>query len=107
MLDVLADRRSVGIISGNVYVNRASRQRGIQLQTVYVQQADLHLPTATVREALSFSALMRQSRSRSRVEKLAYVDTVLSMLEMGTYADAVVGVPGKNECKAEPVVGVG
>ena len=97
LLDVLADRRSVGLITGDMMVDGVARGSEFQRKTGYVQQADLHLETATVREALKFSAMLRQSRSISVAEKLAYVDSVLSMLEMNSYADAVVGVPGKGE----------
>jgi ABC-type multidrug transport system ATPase subunit len=49
----------------------------------------------TVREALRFSALMRQSAKISRKEKLAYVEEVIKLLDMEDYADAVIGVPGE------------
>jgi ATP-binding cassette subfamily G (WHITE) protein 2 (PDR) len=48
-----------------------------------------------VREALRFSALMRQSAEISRKEKLAYVEDVIKLLDMEAYADAIVGVPGE------------
>lgn len=60
-----------------------------------VQQQDLHLATSTVREALKFSALLRQPKATPRAEKIAYVDEVIKVLEMESYADAVVGVPGE------------
>lgn len=60
-----------------------------------MQQQDLHLDTATVREALEFSALLRQSAEIPRAEKLAHVERVLDMLDMRSYADAVVGTPGE------------
>jgi ABC-type multidrug transport system ATPase subunit len=60
-----------------------------------VQQQDLHLETTTVREALRFSALLRQPRDTSRAEKIAYVEEVIKLLDMQEYADAVVGVPGE------------
>ena len=66
-----------------------------QRKTGYVQQQDLHLPTATVRETLEFSALLRQPIRYSKQEKLAYVDEVINMLEMQSYRDAVVGIPGE------------
>jgi ABC-type multidrug transport system ATPase subunit len=66
-----------------------------QRKTGYVQQQDLHLPTATVRETLEFSALLRQPSRYSKQEKLAYVDEVITMLEMQSYRDAVVGIPGE------------
>lgn len=50
--------------------------------------------TSTVREALEFSALLRQPTEYSREERLAYVDHVIDLLDMQKYADAVVGIPG-------------
>jgi ATP-binding cassette, subfamily G (WHITE), member 2, PDR len=48
-----------------------------------------------VREALRFSALMRQSAEISRTEKLAYVEDVIKLLDMEGYADAIVGILGE------------
>jgi ATP-binding cassette subfamily G (WHITE) protein 2 (PDR) len=48
-----------------------------------------------VRETLEFSALLRQPARYSKEEKLAYVDEVIKMLEMQSYRDAVVGIPGE------------
>jgi ATP-binding cassette subfamily G (WHITE) protein 2 (PDR) len=48
-----------------------------------------------VRETLEFSALLRQPSRYSKQEKLAYVDEVINMLDMQSYRDAVVGVPGE------------
>jgi ABC-type multidrug transport system ATPase subunit len=59
-----------------------------------VQQQDLHVETTTVREALRFSAMLRQSSNISKQEKFAYVEKVIEMLGMTDFADAVVGVPG-------------
>lgn len=61
----------------------------------YVKQQDVHLETMTVREALEFSALLRQPRSRPCAEKLAHVDRVVAMLEMEEFAGAIIGVPGQ------------
>ncbi|KAJ6149147.1 hypothetical protein N7471_000346 [Penicillium samsonianum] len=61
----------------------------------YVQQQDLHLSTMTVREALRFSAILRQSAEITRSEKLNYVEHVIDTLEMREFADAVIGVPGE------------
>lgn len=43
-----------------------------------------------MREALQFSAIMRQSSNSTRREKLVYVDDVIKILEMDVYADAIV-----------------
>jgi ABC-type multidrug transport system ATPase subunit len=47
------------------------------------------------KQALNFSALLRQPDDIPRAEKLAYVDEVIRLLDMQEYADAVVGVPGE------------
>jgi len=50
---------------------------------------------STVREALRFSALLRQPRNVPVKEKYEYVETVIDLLEMRDYAEAVIGVPGE------------
>ncbi|THH08528.1 hypothetical protein EW146_g8957 [Bondarzewia mesenterica] len=95
LLDVLASRVTMGVITGEMLVNGHHRDESFQRKTGYVQQQDLHLETATVRESLTFSALLRQSSKIPKEEKLAYVDEVIKLLEMEDYADAVVGVPGE------------
>lgn len=95
LLDVLASRVTMGVVSGAMLVNGRERDSGFQRKTGYVQQQDLHLATSTVREALTFSALLRQPKTTPRQEKIDYVDEVIKVLEMETYADAIVGVPGE------------
>lgn len=95
LLDCLADRTSMGVITGEMLVDGCPRDTSFQRKTGYVQQQDLHLQTTTVREALNFSALLRQPAHVPRAEKLAYVDEVIKLLEMEEYADAVIGVPGE------------
>ncbi|KAI1388115.1 ABC-2 type transporter-domain-containing protein [Hypoxylon trugodes] len=95
LLDTLADRITMGVITGEMLVDGHLRDNSFQRKTGYVQQQDLHLSTTTVREALNFSALLRQPADVPRAEKLAYVDEVIKLLEMEEYADAVVGVLGE------------
>ncbi|KAL3421854.1 ABC transporter cdr4 [Phlyctema vagabunda] len=95
LLDVLASRVTMGVVTGQMLVDGRERDTGFQRKTGYVQQQDLHLGTSTVREALNFSALLRQPKSTPTAEKLQYVEEVIKVLEMEAYADAVVGVPGE------------
>ncbi|EXJ87728.1 hypothetical protein A1O1_04653 [Capronia coronata CBS 617.96] len=95
LLDVLATRVTMGVITGEMLVDGRQRDESFQRKTGYVQQQDLHLETSTVREALNFSALLRQPAHTPRKEKLAYVEEIIKLLEMTEYADAVVGVPGE------------
>lgn len=87
----------MGVVTGEMLVDGQPRDVSFQRKTGYVQQQDLHLQTSTVREALQFSALLRQAKHMPKQEKLDYVEEVLKLLEMDHYADAVVGVPGEGE----------
>ncbi|KAH8692011.1 putative ABC multidrug transporter [Talaromyces proteolyticus] len=95
LLDVLANRVTVGVVTGQMLVDGRQRDSSFQRKTGYVQQQDLHLETSTVREALRFSALLRQPKAVSKAEKYAYVEEVIKMLGMEEYAEAVVGVLGE------------
>ena len=85
----------MGVVSGDMLVDGRPRDDSFQRKTGYVQQQDLHLGTATVREALTFSALLRQPASTPKQDKLAYVEEVIDLLEMREYADAVIGEIGE------------
>ncbi|KAF5256808.1 hypothetical protein FOXYS1_12697 [Fusarium oxysporum] len=95
LLDVLADRKSVGVITGEMLVDGYSRDASFQRKTGYVQQQDLHLQTSTVREALNFSALLRQPEHIPRQEKLDYVEEVIKLLDLEECAEAIIGAPGE------------
>ncbi|KAF5020913.1 hypothetical protein F66182_7065 [Fusarium sp. NRRL 66182] len=95
LLDVLASRVTMGVVTGEMLVDGRLRDESFQRKTGYVQQQDLHVHTQTVREALSFSALLRQPARYSRQERLDYVDTVIRLLDMQDYSDAIIGVPGE------------
>ncbi|KAL2816906.1 ABC-2 type transporter-domain-containing protein [Aspergillus granulosus] len=95
LLDVLATRVTMGVVTGSMLVDGHQRDQSFQRKTGYVQQQDLHLATSTVREALEFSAILRQPAHLSRQEKVDYVDEVIKLLGMEAYADAIVGVPGE------------
>lgn len=85
----------MGVVTGDILVDGMPRTESFQRKTGYVQQQDLHLSTASVREALQFSAILRQPASTPRAEKLAYVEEVLKLLQMDKYADAIVGELGE------------
>lgn len=95
LLDVLAKRVSIGVVTGDMLVDGKPVDSSFQRKTGYVQQQDLHLSTTTVREALRFSALLRQPKTTSKKEKFEYVEEVIEMLSMQSFADAIVGSPGE------------
>jgi ATP-binding cassette, subfamily G (WHITE), member 2, PDR len=95
LLDVLAQRVSMGVVTGDMLVSGKPLDESFQRKTGYVQQQDLHLETTTVREALRFSAMLRQPKHFSKKEKYDFVEDVIKMLNMQDFAEAVVGVPGE------------
>ncbi|PWN32591.1 uncharacterized protein FA14DRAFT_161962 [Meira miltonrushii] len=94
LLNVLAQRVDVGVVQGLFEVAGKPLPKSFQADTAYCQQQDTHLSTQTVREALQFSALLRQPAEISKEEKLSYVERVIRMLEMESFADAIVGIVG-------------
>lgn len=95
LLDCLAERVTMGVITGDVLVDGIPRNESFPRSIGYCQQQDLHLRTSTVRESLRFSAYLRQPKEVPISEKNAYVEQIIRILEMEKYADAVVGVPGE------------
>lgn len=95
LLDVLAQRVSMGVLTGDMFVSGKPLDESFQRKTGYVQQQDLHLETTTVREALRFSAMLRQPKTVPHQEKYDFVEDVIKMLNMQDFAEAVLGVPGQ------------
>ena len=98
LLNMLAGRISTGI-SGDRLINGQSLPVDFQAQIGYCQQLDIHVATTTVREALLFSAMMRQSSSVPSSEKEAYVETCLRMCGLEAYDDAIIGSLGAEHRK--------
>ncbi|KFY13726.1 hypothetical protein V492_03073 [Pseudogymnoascus sp. VKM F-4246] len=94
LLDVLAQRKTEGTIRGSIMLDGQPLPISFQRSVGYCEQLDVHEPYATVREALEFSALLRQSRESPREEKLAYVETIIDLLELHDLADTLIGQEG-------------
>ncbi|RDB27092.1 Brefeldin A resistance protein [Hypsizygus marmoreus] len=94
LLNVLAQRVDTGVVQGDRFVNGQALPSDFQSQSGYCQQMDTHMPTDTVREALRFSAALRQPTSVSVAEKEEYVETCIKMCGLEAFADAAVGSLG-------------
>ncbi|KAK5111516.1 hypothetical protein LTR85_011864 [Meristemomyces frigidus] len=91
LLDVLAQRKTDGTIKGSILVDGRSLPVSFQRSAGYCEQLDIHEPLATVREALEFSALLRQNSDTPREEKLKYVQTIVDLLEMTDIEHCMIG----------------
>ena len=94
LLNTLAQRVTFGTVEGDFLVDGRPLPRSFQRATGFAEQMDIHEPTATVREALRFSALLRQPKEVSTKEKYDYCEKILTLLEMSNIAGATIGVAG-------------
>ncbi|UZJ55591.1 hypothetical protein CBS101457_004911 [Exobasidium rhododendri] len=94
LLDVLADRKTIGVIEGDRLIEGKHIDVSFQRQCGYAEQQDIHEPMCSVREALRFSAYLRQDHHTSKEEKDQYVEDIIELLELHDLADAIIGYPG-------------
>ncbi|KAL9088373.1 MAG: hypothetical protein Q9159_003147 [Coniocarpon cinnabarinum] len=99
LLNTLAQRQFMGVVSGDMLVDGKSPESTFARSTGFCEQMDIHDDSATIREALEFSALLRQDRNIPRKEKLSYVDTVIDLLELNEIQDAVISCLGVEQRK--------
>ena len=87
---MLAQRKNIGVISGDVLVDGRPLDSYFARGTAYAEQMDVHEGTSTVREAMRFSAYLRQPASVPEREKDDYVEEMIELLELQDLADAMV-----------------
>ena len=90
LLNTLSQRQRMGTVSGNMLVDSRAPGKEFQRITGFVEQQDIHDRTATIREAIAFSAVLRQERHIPRSEKMAYVEEIIDLLELRELQDALI-----------------
>ncbi|KAL8921392.1 MAG: hypothetical protein Q9208_005718 [Pyrenodesmia sp. 3 TL-2023] len=99
LLNTLSQRQTMGVVSGTMLVDGRPLGKEFQRITGFVEQQDIHDGTSTIREALEFSAMLRQERHVSREEKLGYVQEIIDLLELGEIQDALISSLGVEQRK--------
>ena len=94
LLNTLAQRTNFGTVTGDFLVDGRPLPQSFQRATGYAEQMDIHEPTATVQEALRFSALLRQPKEVPVEEKYEYCERIIDLLEMRDIAGATIGKIG-------------
>ncbi|KAE8350031.1 ABC-2 type transporter-domain-containing protein [Aspergillus coremiiformis] len=94
LLNALAQRINFGVVTGEFLVDGRPLPRSFQRATGFAEQMDILEPTATVRESLQFSALLRQPKEVPIHEKYDYCEKILDLLEMQSISGATVGSGG-------------
>ncbi|KAF2876506.1 ABC drug exporter AtrF [Massariosphaeria phaeospora] len=105
LLNTLSQRQKTGVVAGEMLVDGKALGKDFARATGFCEQMDLHDGTATIREALEFSAILRQDREVPRKEKVEYVDKIISLLELEDIQDALVSSLGV-ELKKRLTIGV-
>ncbi|KAG9860710.1 putative ABC transporter, partial [Aureobasidium melanogenum] len=99
LLNTLSQRQKTGVVQGEMFVDGRPLGKEFQRNTGFCEQMDLHDGTSTIREALEFSAILRQDRKVPRAEKIAYVDKVIDLLELNDMQDAIISSLGVEQRK--------
>ncbi|KAL1964230.1 hypothetical protein VTN77DRAFT_7188 [Rasamsonia byssochlamydoides] len=99
LLNTLAQRQKTGVVTGDMLVDGRPLGPDFQRGTGFCEQMDLHDGTATIREALEFSAILRQDRNIPRQEKIDYVNRIINLLELEDIQDAIINSLGVEQKK--------
>lgn len=99
LLNTLAQRQKMGVVGGKMEVDGRPLGPDFQRGTGFCEQMDLHDNTSTIREALEFSAILRQDRDIPRQEKIDYVNRIIDLLELDDIQDAIIGPLGVEQKK--------
>ncbi|QSZ29046.1 hypothetical protein DSL72_003556 [Monilinia vaccinii-corymbosi] len=99
LLTTLSQRQTTGVVAGDMLVDGRVLGTEFQRGTGFCEQMDLHDGTATVREALEFSAILRQEHAIPRTEKIEYVDKIIDLLELRDMQDVLIRSLGLEQKK--------
>uniref|UniRef100_A0A6N2N7D7 ABC transporter domain-containing protein n=1 Tax=Salix viminalis TaxID=40686 RepID=A0A6N2N7D7_SALVM len=102
LMDVLAGRKTGGIIEGNINISGyPKKQETFARISGYCEQNDIHSPCLTVLESLLFSAWLRLPSVVKMDTQQAFVEEVMELVELTPLRGALVGLPGVNGLSTE------
>ncbi|POM70838.1 ABC Superfamily, partial [Phytophthora palmivora] len=91
LMDVIAGRKTGGKIRGQILLNgHPASDLAIRRSTGYCEQMDIHSESSTIREALTFSAFLRQGADIPDSHKYDSVSECLDLLDLNPIADQII-----------------
>ncbi|TMW67914.1 hypothetical protein Poli38472_007586 [Pythium oligandrum] len=91
LMDVIAGRKTGGKIRGQILFNgHPATDLATRRSTGYCEQMDIHSDASTFREALTFSAFLRQDSSVPDSAKYDSVEECLDLLDLRPIADQII-----------------
>ena len=91
LLDLVADRKKIGYVSGNIYINKQPRSPLFRRETAYCLQDDIHISTLTVEETIKYAAWARLPGSTSEKQLKERVELMLQMMGLTHVRNSIVG----------------
>ncbi|KAK1312861.1 ABC transporter G family member 31 [Acorus calamus] len=102
LMDVLAGRKTGGYIEGDIRISGYQKEQSTFARIAgYVEQSDIHSPQVTVEESLIFSSYLRLPKEISKETRIAFVEEVMSLVELDSLRHALVGLPGTTGLSTE------
>ncbi|KAH3715726.1 protein white-like [Dreissena polymorpha] len=97
LLNTLTSRTNSEVMksAGEIRVNGVDVGQGIRNISAYVTQDDLFIATMTVKEHLTFRALLRMEAEVTRERRIERVDEVIKELGLTKCQDNIIGNPGR------------
>ncbi|KAK1941913.1 ABC transporter G family member 29 [Phytophthora citrophthora] len=91
LMDVIAGRKTGGQTHGEILLNgHPATELAIRRATGYCEQMDIHSDASTFREALTFSAFLRQDADVPDSQKYDSVNECLDLLGLNPIADHII-----------------
>lgn len=91
LLNVLAGRITTGIPTGSITINGEKRDSSWKTIAAYVEQADIMYSMLTVKETITFAAMLKLPSTMSNEEKEHCVESTIRMLGLAPVSDARIG----------------
>lgn len=102
LLDVLAGRKTGGVIEGDIRVGGYPKiQQTFARISGYCEQTNVHSPQITVEESVAYSAWLRLPTEVDSKTRREFVDEVIQTIELDDIRDALVGLPGVSGLSTE------
>ncbi|KAJ0959893.1 hypothetical protein J5N97_000327 [Dioscorea zingiberensis] len=102
LMDVLAGRKTGGLIEGNIYISGyPKKQETFARISGYCEQTDIHSPHMTVYESLVYSAWLRLPAEIKSGTRKMFIEEVMEVVELTQLKKALVGLPGVSGLSTE------
>jgi ABC-type multidrug transport system ATPase subunit len=89
LLNVLAGRALNGV-TGNIWINNQRYEKGMKRKLAYVLQQDIFFENLTVKQQLTYTALLRLPNTLRRQDKLVQVEEIIEQLRLQNCANTPI-----------------